>query len=194
MKWKEEPGRASSLDEDRDLEGVIRKVIGRYLGGASEREQPRAKGHLQEERRRREEAERQLAEATEENRRVREQAERAERYSSIRNELRALGVHKTDLAFRLVKDDIFRAEDGGLHGDVGGKRMSYQDYLSHFIADNPEFLPPRIPGGSGAVSAERNEMTAAGFDLNRIRPGMSKEELAQAWKEVARLAGEGSNR
>lgn len=194
MKWKEEPGRSSSLEEDRDLEGVIRKVIGRYLGGASEREQPRVRGQLQEERRRREDAERQLAEATEENRRVREQGERAERYSSIRNELRALGVQKTDLAFRLVKDDIFRGEDGGLHGDIGGKRMSYQDYLSHFIADNPEFLPPRITGGSGAVGAERNEMTATGFDLNRIRPGMSKEELAQAWKEVARLAGEGFNR
>jgi hypothetical protein len=101
-------------------------------------------------------------------------------------------VGKVHLAFRLVKDEIFRGEDGELFGDVDGVRVPFHEYLKRFVAENPEFLPPRIAGGSGAEGGQGSEMTAGGFDLDRIRPGMSPEELARAWKEVARLAGRGS--
>jgi hypothetical protein len=97
------------------------------------------------------------------------------------------------LAFRLVKDDVFRGDDGELYASTGGEHVAYRDYLRRFISDNPEFLPPRIAGGSGARDSDREGLSTTGIDLERIRPGMSKEDLAQAWKEVARLAGQTSS-
>ena len=148
---------------------------------------------LAEEHRRREELERKVQELTEENRRNRQQSERTERFAKIQSALQEIGVKKVELAFRLVKDDIFRGEDGELYGGTGGDRLSCRDYLERFVSENPEFLPPRISGGSGASRGDHGGLSPGGFDLDRIRPGMSKEDLAQAWKEVARLAGNGSN-
>lgn len=171
---------------------MVKKAISEFRRHASEEEDAALKGKLREERRRREELERRLNEMRQENRRTRQQAEEAERHSQIQDALREFGVQKTNLAFRLVKDEIFRTEDGDLYADSEGERMPYREYLKRFVSENPEFLPPRIAGGSGATGVERREFSRSGFDLERIRPGMSAEELAQAWKEVARLAGEGS--
>ena len=56
-------------------------------------------------------------------------AEEAERSSSIRAELQRLGVAKVDLAYRAVKDDIQRRDDGQLiarsgSGEVPAARLS----------------------------------------------------------------------
>jgi hypothetical protein len=177
---------------DNEVEGMVKKAISEFRRHASEEEDAALKGKLREERRRREELERRLNEMRQENRRTRQQAEEAERHSQIQDALREFGVQKTNLAFRLVKDEIFRTEEGDLYADSEGERMPYREYLKRFVLENPEFLPPRIAGGSGATGVERREFSRSGFDLERIRPGMSAEELAQAWKEVARLAGEGS--
>ena len=154
---------------------------------------PGLREKLIEERRRREGLERRVQELTDENHRSRQQSEQTDRFSRIQGTLQELGVKKVQLAFRLVKDEVFRGEDGDLYTDASGERMHYRDYLRRFVSENPEFLPPRIAGGSGARDSDRGELSSAGFDLDRIRPGMSKEELAQAWKEVARLAGNGSS-
>ena len=175
-----------------DLEPTVRKVIGEYVRRSSEQEEPALKSKLSEERKRREKLEGLLNELKEENRQTRQRAEQAERFSRVRDSLRDMGVQKTELAFRLVKDEIFRGEDGELYAESGGGRVPYQEHLADFVAENPEFLPPRISGGSGATGAGGSDLTSAGFDLDRIRPGMKQEELAQAWKEVARLAGQGS--
>ena len=177
-----------------EFEPLVRKVIGEYVRRASEQEEPALKTKLAEERKRREKLEGALNELKEENRQTRQRAEQTERYSRVRDSLRDMGVQKTDLAFRLVRDDIFRGEDGELYAESGGGRVPYQEHLASFVAENPEFLPPRISGGSGAAGASGGDLTSAGFDLDRIRPGMKREELAQAWKEVARLAGQGSER
>jgi hypothetical protein len=147
---------------------------------------------LDEERRKRESLEKKLSELTEDNRRTRRQAEQAERFSKVRSGLQELGVRKVDLAFRLVRDEIFRGDDGELYAEVRGARVPYRKYLEDFVTENPEFLPPRIAGGSGAAAGEREGLRPSGVDLDSIRPGMSREELAEAWKEVARLAGRGS--
>ena len=57
-----------------------------------------------------------MNELVEENKRSRQQAEEAERGSAIRTELQRLGVAKVDLAFKAVKDDIVRTEDGAAGG------------------------------------------------------------------------------
>jgi hypothetical protein len=89
-----------------------------------------------------------------------------------------------------VKDDVVRGEDGRLVGR-GMENKSLQDYLASFVQENPELLPARIAGGSGAQTAAKNAPpTPAPIDLNSIRPGMSKDELDQVRKEIARLASQ----
>ena len=180
-----------ATEMEGELEGLVRKAVAKFRRHASE-DDGDLKGKLREERRRREELERRLSEVRQENRRAHQQAEQSERHVEIRDTLRELGVQKTDLAFRLVKDEIFRTDEGDLYADLEGERLPYREYLKRFVSDNPEFLPPRIAGGSGATGVERKDFSTPGIDLEQIRPGMSREKLAQAWKEVARLAGEGS--
>lgn len=180
-----------ATEMEGELEGLVRKAVAKFRRHASE-DDGGLKGKLREERRRREELERRLSEVRQENRRAHQQAEQSERHVEIRDALRELGVQKTDLAFRLVKDEIFRTDEGDLYADLEGERLPYREYLKRFVSDNPEFLPPRIAGGSGATGVDRKDFSRSGIDLEQIRPGMSREKLAQAWKEVARLAGEDS--
>ncbi len=120
-----------------------------------------------------------------ENQRARAKAEEAERSSAIRAELQRMGVAKIDLAYRAVKDDIYRSEDGRLLAQ-GGAEM--RDYLAQFVGENPELLPARVSGGSGASGGERSGGGERGVEIDKIRPGMSAEELERVRQEVARVA------
>jgi hypothetical protein len=182
------------VEEKRSGLEAIRTMIGDYMRHKDEQQDSDLRVMLDEERRKRESLERQLGELGEENRRTRRQAEQTERVSRIQSCLQELGVRKVPLALRLVRDEIVRGEDGELYAQVKGAQIPYREFLEDFVAENPEFLPPRIAGGSGASGGERGEMRPGGIDLNSIRPGMSREELAEAWKEVARLASEGGDR
>jgi hypothetical protein len=127
----------------------------------------------------------------EENRRARALADEADRNAQIRSELQRAGVSKIDLAFKAIKDDIVRSEDGRLQAkDADGK--SLPDYVAHFVQENPELLPARIVGGSGAVSSQRNAPQAdtAGFEIDKIKPGMNKEELERIRQHISRLASQ----
>jgi hypothetical protein len=185
-------GRQGAEEKRFGLE-AIRAMIGEYMRQREGEQDVDLRAVLDEERRKRESLERQLGELGEENRRTRRQSEQTDRVSRIQSCLQELGVRKVPLALRLVKDEIVRGGDGELYAEVKGARVPYRDYLEDFVAENPEFLPPRIAGGSGASGGER-EMPPGAVDLDSIRPGMSREELAQAWKEVARLASEGGDR
>jgi hypothetical protein len=123
----------------------------------------------------------------EENRRSKMMAEEIDRGAAIRSELQKLGVAKIDLAFKAVRDDIVRAEDGRLiaRGDHG--EVTLKEYLTDFVNGNPELLPARISGGSGA-SANRSTPASSSFDLDKIKPGMSAEDLERARQEIARIA------
>ncbi len=144
---------------------------------------------LDEERRRRSELERQVRELGEESRMLRRQAEESERRALLREGLKERGVRKSQLAMRLIEPDVRRSEDGELFGEWEGSRVPLEEYLNRFVRENPEFLPPRIPGGSGAAGGGGSELTRSGFDLDAIRPGMSSAETRQAWSEIARLVG-----
>src|SRR5579883_2689966 len=131
----------------------------------------------------RETLEKKVNELIAENQRAREAAERS---AAIRAELQRLGVTKIDLAYRAVKDDVYRGEDGRLMAQ-GGSEL--RDYLAQFVDENPELLPARLAGGSGARAAQKGP-EANGVDLSRIRPGMSAEELDRVRQEVARVAAQ----
>ena len=52
------------------------------------------------------------------------------------------------------------------------------------MQENPELLPARIAGGSGAQTARETPSTGdrPGIEIEKIKPGMSKED----WTECAR--------
>lgn len=174
-----------------DPRALIRETIEEFLRKEHARTEPAYKAELVEERRRREQLERRVNELIEENRRSRKVAEETERTSAIRTELQRLGVQKVDLAFRACKDDVVRTEDGRLVARSEQGEVPLKDYLARFVNDNPEFLPARIAGGSGATSAHKPPAIAAGAaDLDKIRPGMSAEDADRIRQEIAKIAAQ----
>jgi ATP/maltotriose-dependent transcriptional regulator MalT len=174
--------------QNTDLRAVVRGAIEEFLKAEQTRNEPAYKAELLEERKRRENLERRLNELVDENRRTRQMAEETDRSATIRAELQKLGVVKVDLAFKAVKDDITRSEDGRLTARTETGEMNLRDYLAQFVASNPELLPGRIAGGSGANAGQPQPVTSSGIDLDKIRPGMSAEELDRVRKEIARVA------
>jgi len=177
--------------EDTDVQAIVKQAVQEFLEAQQAKSEPAYKTELVEERKRREQLERRLGEVEEESKRSRQAAEQADRSSAIRAELQRLGVAKVDLAYRAVHESVFRTEDGRLlaRGDEG--EVGLKEYLSSFLSENPEFLPARIPGGSGITAGHKAPRESAGtVDLEGIRPGMSAEEMERARKEILRVAAQ----
>ncbi|MBV9304635.1 MAG: hypothetical protein JOZ45_00760 [Acidobacteriaceae bacterium] len=173
-----------------DVKEIVKQAISEFVRSEQQKAEPAYKAELQDERKRRESLELRLNQLVDENRKARALAEEADRSSQIRAELQRLGVAKIDLAFRAVKDDVVRGDDGRLMGR-GTENKSLQEYLAGFVQENPELLPARIAGGSGAQTASKSTApTSTPIDLNTIRPGMNKDELDQVRKEIARLVSQ----
>jgi hypothetical protein len=170
------------------MKSLVRSAIEEFIQAQQSKSEPAYKVELAEERRRRETLERRVNELVEENRRSRQVAEEVERGAAIRSELQRLGVSKVDLAFRAVKDDIARSEDGRLFAKTETGEMPMRDYLTRFVTDNPELLPGRIQGGSGAGSGHAQPAVTTTVDIDKIRPGMSAEEMEKVRQEIARVA------
>ena len=178
------------MDEQVDVGSIIRQAIADYARSEQAKAEPAYKAELFEERRRREQLEGRVNELVEENRRSRTMAEEAERASTIRAELQRLGVQKLDLAFRAVKDDIARTEDGRLVARGGQGDLPMKDYLTQFVTENPELLPARMAGGSGSSTVHRTPTQGPGVDLDKLRPGMNPEELERIRQEISRVASQ----
>src|SRR3984885_14445703 len=173
-----------------ELRSLIRGVIDEFVHAEQTKAEPAYKAELLDERKRREDLEKRVTDLVRENVHSREMAEEAERSSSIRAELQRLGVTKVDLAYRAVRDDVRRRDDGQLIARNGPEELPLRDYLKQFVQENPELLPARITGGSGMGSGSKAASIAGGFDLDKIRPGMSPEELEKVRQEVSRVAGQ----
>lgn len=180
--------RASSGTQPEEIRAVIRSVIEEYLDQQKKESEPAYKAELLEERKKREQLERRLNELVEENERNRRLAEESDRHAQIKSELQRLGVSKVDLAFRIVKDDIVRTEGGALVARTAEGEKNFREFLSTFVQENPEFLPARIAGGSGVVSPGRGPAATASVDLEKIRPGMSQEEMQRIREQISRVA------
>jgi hypothetical protein len=100
-------------------------------------------------------------------------------------------VGKVDLAFRAVKDDVVRAEDGRLQGR-GPEAKPLPEFLASFVQENPELLPARIAGGSGMkpVARQATPEAPSNIEIDKIRPGMNKEDLDRVRQEIARLTSQ----
>jgi hypothetical protein len=176
--------------EQPELRSIVRGVIEEFVQAERAKAEPAYKAELMDERKRREDLERRVNELVQENQASRRIAEEAERSSSVRAELQRLGVAKVDLAYRVVKDDIQRNDDGRLFAKTGQGEVPARDYLVQFVQDNPELLPARITGGSGMGSEPKVAPSTGGLDLDKIRPGMSPEELEKVRHEIARVASQ----
>jgi hypothetical protein len=175
-----------------DVRSVVQQVIEEFVKAEQSKAEPAYKAELVEERKRREALESRLNVLVEENQKARVMAEEADKSSQIRSELQRLGVAKVDLAFRAVKDEIARTEDGRLIARDGQEQRSLQDYLRKFVDENPELLPARIAGGTGAHATSRNSVpsSSGAVTLDNIKPGMNKEELDKVRREIARVASQ----
>jgi hypothetical protein len=166
-------------EQENDIRSIVQSVMQEYLGGQS---------GLAEERKRRESLEQRVNELVTENQKARTAAEAADRSSTIRAELQKLGVAKIDLAYRAVKDDVYRSEDGRLMAQGGA---DIREYLTQFVNENPELLPARMSGGSGAGAGQREGLGgSSGVHLDMIRPGMSAEDKDRVRQEIARVASQ----
>jgi len=182
----QEPGVSKGAPEE--WKDVVRTVIDEYVTVERRQTEPAYKTELLEERRRRENLERRVNELVEENKRSRQMAEESDRGAQIKTELQRLGVQKVDLAFRIVKDEIVRTPEGGLVAKTVDGERGVREYLSTFVQENPEFLPARIAGGSGAASPQRSGGASYGVDLDKIKPGMSAEELQRVREHISQVA------
>jgi hypothetical protein len=177
--------------EGNDVQTIVRQAIQEFVTSEHAKTEPAYKAELQEERKRREQLERRLNEVVEENRNSRKIAEEAERSSAVRAELQRLGVAKIDLAFKAVQDGIFRTEDGRLIARNESGEISAKDYLTAFVNENPEFLPARIAGGTGMTGTLKAPASGReSVDLEKIRPGMSAEEMQRVREEIVRVASQ----
>ncbi len=177
--------------EDTDVQAIVKQAIQEFLQEQQAKSEPAYKTELVEERKRREQLERRLNEVEEESKRSRQAAEQADRSAAIRAELQRLGVAKVDLAYRAVHEGVYRTEDGRLlaHGEDG--EVGLKEYLTNFVSENPEFLPARISGGSGITAAHKAPREGMeSVDIDRIRPGMSAEEMERVRKEILRVASQ----
>jgi hypothetical protein len=177
-------------EQTSDVRAIVREAIAEFMNAQQAETEPAYKMELVEERKRREQLERRLSELEEENKRSRQMAEEAERSAAVRSELQRLGVAKVDVAFKAVRDDIYRAEDGRLIARSEQGEQSLKEYLTRFLNENPEFLPARIQGGSGAAATQKTPPAGSGVDLEKIRPGMSAEEAERVRQEIIRVAGQ----
>jgi hypothetical protein len=172
-----------------DVRGVIREAIAEFIRFEQTKSEPAHKAELMEERKKRESLERTVHDLIEENRKSRAVAEELDRGATIRTELQRLGVAKIDLAYKAVKDEIRRTEDGRLVAETTDGEVGAKEYLSRFVGENPELLPARVAGGSGATPVQRSPVGGT-VDLNTIKPGMSSEDLARVREEIARVASQ----
>ncbi len=177
-------------DIARLIEETITAFVERSRAAQADSRESALHTELAQERKKREQLEKRVNELIEEGRRARDMAEQTERFANIKSELQQLGVAKVDLAFRAVKDDIFRGEDSKLYARADDSVVSLREHLSQWVASNPEFKPARIAGGTGSSPARSGAAGASSFELERIRPGMSPEEMERARQEIARVAAQ----
>ena len=176
--------------EGIDVQALIRSAIQEYSSQEQAKSEPAYKTELQEERKRREQLEKRVNDLVTENKRAQQVAEEAERSSAVKSELQRLGVAKIDLAFKAVQDGIIRTDDGRLVARGESGEIAAKDYLAAFVKENPEFLPARITGGSGMTASSKSTADSEPVLLERIRPGMSAEEMQRVRAEIVRVASQ----
>ena len=176
--------RGNEFMSDEEIRAIVRAAMEEYVQREQVRREELSKSQADEQQRR-DSLQRQLDELTNERNVLKSRTDDAERNLAVRGELQRLGVRNVELAYRAVKDEIRRGEDGHFKG-AGGEELAA--FLSKFTRENPELLPARVAGGSGASAPEK--VATGTLDLDKLRPGMNPEELERMRQEIARVASQ----
>ena len=171
--------------EQSEIRAMMREVIEEYVNTVQPK--PEQQAELDEGRIKREELDRRLNELSAENQNIRRRADEADRNATVRAELQKAGVAKLELAYKAIKDEIQRSDDGRYVGPGG---VELKVAVAQFVNENPELLPARLSGGSGMANGPRLAQGEARIELEKIRPGMSPEELERVRQEIARVASQ----
>jgi hypothetical protein len=189
MSETQEAGVRPAEEDNEKIRGIVQDAIQEFLRFKQQETEPAHRAELQEERRRREQLEAHVRELLQKARESEQEVARTRMTSAVRDELQRQGVKKVDLAYRAIKDDIRQDERGGYTVNSKDGDVPLQEFVKKFVDENPEFLPPRIAGGSGSTGTS-DDVTAGRVDLNLIRPGMSDEERRQVQTAIANLASQ----
>ncbi|MCZ2156377.1 MAG: hypothetical protein LC114_21150 [Bryobacterales bacterium] len=166
------------------IRSIVQEAMEEFARRKQEESEPAQKAELLEERRRREQLEAQMKDLLQKARESEQEVARARMTSAVKEELQKLGVTKVDLAFRVMKDDIRQSTEGQFVARSREGEIPLTDFVKRFVDENPEFLPPRIAGGSG-TSGGGQEQAGIRADLDAIRPGMSLEERREIQRAIA---------
>lgn len=172
-----------------DIRSIVQEAIEEFARRKREESEPAHKAELAEERRRREQLEAQVKDLLQKARESEQEVARTRMTSAVKEELQRLGVTKVDLAYRVMKDEIRQSADGQYVARGRDGEIPLQEFVKRFVDENPEFLPPRISGGSG-TSGVGQDPAGARFDLDAIKPGMSLEERRDLHRAISNLVSQ----
>lgn len=186
MSETNEHNKPEERQSQADIRGIVQEAIEEFARRKRDETEPAHKAELMEERRRREQLESQVKDLLQKARESEQEVARTRMTSAVKDELQRLGVTKVDLAFRVMKDEIKQSADGQYVARSREGDVPLQDFVKKFVDDNPEFLPPRISGGSG-TSGVGQDPAGVRFDLDAIKPGMSADERRELHRALSNL-------
>src|ERR1700680_4043432 len=125
-----------AVEGQGELRSMIRSVIDEFMHAEQVKTEPAYKAELIEERKRREHLEQRVNELASENKRSKQIADDADKQAAVRTELQRLGVAKLDLAFRAVRDEIRRKEDGRLVAKADQGVLPLGENLEQVVNEN----------------------------------------------------------
>ena len=180
--------------ENTDIHAIVRQAIQEFVSAEQSKSEPAYKTELLEVRPRRQQLERRLNEVVEE-----EQARPPAGAEEVGGAApRPSAPSCSAWAFKkwIWHSRQFRIPSSAPMTEVSSARgehgeVSAKDYLSSFVKENPEFLPARIAGGTGITATLKSPATGGEpITLDRIRPGMSAEEMQRVREEIVRVASQ----
>lgn len=146
---------------------------------------PALKAQLDAERKEREKLANQLQELTQQKKAADEKAERTDREAAIKTEMRKFrfaNPESEETVFDALVGKVKRSEDGSLIVDD----TTMSAYLSQYIERRPNLIAAEKVNGTGSGPAGAR---TGKFQFENIRPGMSKEEIAQAAEAIRAAQG-----
>jgi hypothetical protein len=110
----------------------------------------------------------------------------SERKSAIKDAMSGIQFRDklhSDLFYKAVNGDIVRNEDGELVAKTDAGDLPVKDYITEMAGNMDGFLAPKGAGGTGATVGGKATKNVVSMD--DLKPGMSKETEALAFKQIA---------
>ena len=123
---------------EEEIRVIVRAAVEEYAGGERIRQEESVQAELSQERQLRETLQKQVESLVGEGVQLKSAADEAERTLAIRTELQRLGIRNVDLAYRAVRDDVRRSEDGKY---VGASGQELAEYLRKFASRTRQISP-----------------------------------------------------